>query len=342
MVKNIKVVLLFGGRSEEHEVPIMSARSVMEEINRDKYEIIPVAIDKRGLWHNLNQSMTVLKENKEKVPLKKGKIPESIIPFLKTNADVVFPILHGPYGEDGKIQGFFETLDIPYVGSSVTTSALAMDKAFMKQLLAHNNLPQTNYKIIYKKEYNNLTINQIYNKYLLDFLFPIFIKPANLGSSIGISKIKTKENLKKGLKKAFSFDNKIIIEEGVRGREIECSVLGRSEIKASLPGEILPAKEFYDYQAKYEDKSTKLKVPAELDKNISKKIQNLAVKAFKIIDGDGMARVDFFLDEKKNILINEINTIPGFTQYSMYARMWEATGIKYKNLIDRLIELALS
>ncbi len=338
----LRVGLLFGGRSEEHEISVMSARSVYMMADKNKYELLPFAITKKGYWLSIRDSKEmILNEEITRVPDFKQDILGSLVPFLKTKLDLVFPILHGPYGEDGRLQGMLEMLDIPYVGAGVVSSAVGMDKAIMKNLFSFHNIPQGKYKVVY-----NHQLSQDYDRILKeidkDISWPCFVKPANLGSSIGISKVNSSENLLGAIKEALKYDYKAIVEEFIQGREVECSVLGNDEIQASLPGEIKPRHEFYDYEAKYKDESTELIIPAILKDQIVERVKELAVKAFKAIDGRGFARVDFFVRESdEKVLVNEINTIPGFTRYSMYPKLWEVSGLKYSKLIDKLIELAL-
>lgn len=338
-MNKLRLGLLFGGKSDEHEVSIMSARSVYKYIDKDKYKIYPIAVDKNGNWLNLENSKKIIQNtNIKEVPALDNAVNKGLANFLAYDYDVIFPLIHGPYGEDGKIQGFFELLDIPYVGANVLSSAVGMDKGVMKKLFDYNNLKQTEFLTIKK---DNKDKWEKADKFLKKNGLPIFVKPANLGSSIGISKVVKENNLKSAIDIAFKYDEKIILEKFIKAREVECSVLGKDEIKASLPGEIIPSHDFYDYQSKYEDEKTKLIIPAELDKNIVEKIQAMAIRAFNIINGEGLARVDFFLTYDDEIFINEINTIPGFTKYSMYPKLWEASGLSYKNLIDDLIDIAL-
>lgn len=331
--------LLFGGKSAEHEVSLMSARSVYQSANKNKYNIYPIAVDRDGNWLGREESEIIIEDdNIDQVPPSNSKIiKKGLKNFLDNNYDVIFPLIHGPYGEDGKIQGFFELLEIPYVGANVLGSSLGMDKGIMKKLFDYNGLKQAEFITIKNHENNKmLKLNEFVDSYGL----PIFIKPANLGSSIGISKVSKKVKLKEAANKAFEYDKKIIVEKALQTREIECSVLGKNKFKASLPGEIIPSHDFYDYSSKYEDQKTKLIIPVNLDDDIIKEIQRMAIRAFEIIEGEGLARVDFFFCND-NIYINEINTIPGFTKYSMYPKLWEATGLTYSNLIDKLINIAL-
>ncbi len=331
--------LLFGGKSAEHKVSLMSARSVYEYADRNKYNIYPIAIDKEGNWLNRKESKNILEDNDlNKVPSRNLKMEKKGLGnFLENNYDVIFPLIHGPYGEDGKIQGLFELLEIPYVGAKVLGSSIGMDKGIMKKLFDYNGLKQAEFITI--KYHNEFKIDKI-NNFIENYELPIFIKPANLGSSIGISKISKKDKLKKAVKNAFAYDDKIIVEKALKAREIECSVLGKNEFKASLPGEIIPSHDFYDYRSKYKDQKTKLIIPAKLNKKLINEFQKMAIRAFEIIEGEGLARVDFFLSNN-DIYINEINTIPGFTKYSMYPKLWDATGLSYSDLIDELINITL-
>ena len=331
--------LLFGGKSAEHEVSLMSARSVYEFADRNKYNIYPIAVDNEGNWLTREESKKIIEDNDlKKVPSHNLQLKDKgLNNFLENDYDVIFPLIHGPYGEDGKIQGFFELLEIPYVGANVLGSSIGMDKGIMKKLFKYNGLKQAEFITI--KHFAENKLDKI-NSFIDKFGLPIFIKPANLGSSIGISKVSKKEDLKTAIHNAFKYDNKIIVERALKAREIECSVLGKNKFKASLPGEIIPSHDFYDYSSKYQDQKTKLIIPAKINEKLTKEIQEMAIKAFEIIEGEGLARVDFFLANNE-IYINEINTIPGFTKYSMYPKLWDATGLSYSNLIDELINIAL-
>lgn len=345
-----RVAILFGGRSAEHEVSIQSAKNVYKSLDKEKYEVILIGIDKKGKWV-LNQPAQLLltssnpelvKLNNEEVSLIQKNQSTQLVSVSSNQSlggiDVVFPVLHGPYGEDGTIQGMLKLLNIPFVGPSVLGSALGMDKDVMKRLLREAKIPVVKFLVFRRTELKKIDFDKIVSQLGL----PFFVKPANLGSSVGISKVKNKEEFKKALELAFEFDRKILIEEFIKGREIECSVLGNETPTASIPGEIIPTHEFYSYEAKYVDENgAKLRAPAELPKNIAKNIQDLAIKTFKTLCCEGMSRVDFFLTKKGEIFVNEINTIPGFTQISMYPKLWEVSGISYKELVDRLIQLAL-
>lgn len=352
MPKNRKINLgiIFGGKSGEHEVSLGSFISVMRFIDKNKYNIIPIGINKKGKWIMGNRAYTLLNNAQRKIihtiipdnqPKNSSAKSQTKI-FNNTqikNIDIIFPVLHGTYGEDGTLQGLLEIADIPYIGSGVLGSALGMDKIVQKELYGFHKMPQTKfYWFLYKdwKKNKNLIIKNIVRK----LRFPLFIKPANLGSSVGISKIKNKKQLVRAVHIARSYDSKILIEQGIEGvREIECSILGNDYPKASILGEIIPSNEFYDYDAKYRNGKTQMVIPAKIPKKISKKIQRLALDAFKILNLSGLARIDFFLRRKDNaIFINEVNTLPGLT--IMYPKLWEASGLSYTKLIDELIVLS--
>lgn len=354
--KKLKVGIIFGGRSGEHEVSFYSASSIMKAINRDKYTVVPIGITKEGRWISPQESALALQlgriEGKSTVILVNNPSGKSLISidnhqeFKKETwegkLDVIFPVLHGPYGEDGTIQGLLELADIPYVGAGVAASAVSMDKELMKTIFKQKSLPVLKWLTIKRKDWQK-DKEEILSLIQNTFEYPLFVKPTNLGSSVGITKVHRKEELEKAIDLAFSYDRKILIEEGLEGaREIECSVLGNDEPQTSVVGEVKPAGEFYNYDSKYIDQATQLIVPADLPENVSEKVRKIALRAFKAIDAAGMARVDFFVTKKGNkIYLNEINTIPGFTSVSMYPRLWEASGISYPELIDQLIQLAL-
>lgn len=347
-MSKLKLALLFGGRSSEHEVSIRSGKSVYQAIDKDTYEVYPVAITKEGRWLSPEIALQVFEDEKiTRTDDQVVMIPEDDGAYLigknnfRVKVDVVFPVLHGPFGEDGTIQGLFEVIGVPYVGAGVGASANGMDKGMMKNLFKVNGLPQGNFKIVYRYELerNEAEVLQEVEDY---FGYPCFVKPANLGSSVGVSKVRNREELPIALKKAAEHDRKIIVEEFINARELEVSVLGNDVVEASVAGEIVPAKEFYDYEAKYVTDDSKLLIPAPIDEAKMAEIRELAIRAYKAIDCQGFARVDFFLEkEGGRLLINEINTIPGFTRISMYPKMWEATGLPYRKLVDRLIQLAL-
>lgn len=346
----MKVGILFGGKSAEHEISIQSAKNIMEALDPSKYEVVLIHIDKKGRWHNI-QDATQLESVKTgmslKTPEKNAQValpPESsghLVPLgnqqVHEKIDVIFPILHGPLGEDGTVQGLLKLADLPFVGPGVLGSAVGMDKDVMKRLLRDAGIPIGAY-LVFRKSDPVPNFDTVVKKLGL----PLFIKPANLGSSVGISKVETEEEFVKALKLAFSFDRKIVVEANIKGREIECGVLGNEKPMASIPGEIIPTHSFYSYEAKYlDEKGAHIEIPARITADQTIKIQELAIRVFEILDCEGLSRVDFFLTEQGDILVNEINTMPGFTAISMYPKMWEYSGISYSSLIDRLIQLAI-
>ena len=340
-MSKLNLGLVFGGQSQEHEISVLSASSVYNVIDRKKYDIFPAAISKTGKWLSVSESRRVLEEEMEEVPESAEKRLDSIYNYFKQCPDVIFPLLHGPFGEDGRLQGMLEMFDIPYVGCGVLSSALAMDKAVSKRVFSSCGLPQADYLIVNKYELKN-GVSQIEDIVKDKIGLPCFIKPANMGSSIGISRLKDFKDFESALNKAFEFDKKVVIEEEIKGREIECSVLGNEKIEVSLPGEIIPSAEYYDYDSKYNDEETELVFPVSLSEELINKVQNLAIKVFKAVDGSGLARIDFFLRDADNkFVINEVNTIPGFTRYSMYPKLWEVSGLDYDKLVDKLIKLTL-
>ncbi|MFN2339813.1 MAG: D-alanine--D-alanine ligase family protein [Halanaerobium sp.] len=341
----INIALLFGGRSAEHEVSLLSARSIYQAFNRKKYNIFPIAISKNGFFRNLKESKRILLgEEQEVAEVNRDNIlPQSVLQFLEKEVDLVFPVLHGPYGEDGKIQGFLETLNIKYVGCDLTASAVGMDKAVMKQIFSYYNIPQSKFKLLKKVEYNKQKLSVLFENFAENLGLPFFLKPANMGSSIGISRVGDLSEFKNALAEAFKYDKKLIIESNVRAREIESAVLGSGDkIKISAAGEIISTHDFYDYQAKYEDQSTELIIPADLSPESKQKIEELSARAFKAIGAEGISRLDFFVNEEEDlVLLNEINTMPGFTKFSMYPLLFEESGITYSEILDELVELAL-
>ena len=348
-MRKIRVGILFGGRSAEHEVSLQSAKNIVEAIDKKKYDVVLIGIDKKGRWHLGNSSHFLLNDSSPKhiklnatnnnltlLPYQSNKQLVSVDDNSMETIDIVFPILHGTYGEDGTIQGLLKLADIPFVGASVLGSAIGMDKDVMKRLLRDAGLPIS--KFIVVKQNDKPSFGEIKKQLGL----PFFVKPANMGSSVGVSKVKSEKDFMNGLSLAFSYDTKILLEKYIDGREIECSVLGNEDPIASLPGEIIPKHEFYSYEAKYIDENgAALQIPAILPQKKIKEVQSLAVKAFQTLCCEGMARVDFFLDKKNKFFVNEINTIPGFTKISMYPKLWEKSGIPYPMLIDRLIRLAI-
>lgn len=337
----IRVGVVFGGKSCEHEVSIASAKNVVEALDRKKYEPVLIHIDKNGAWHlrealedfSKQESVALIPKN-EGSDLIHLSSPSSSSPPV----EVIFPVLHGSYGEDGTIQGLFKMADIPFVGAGVLGSAVGMDKDVTKRLLRDAGIPIGNFFVLQKHQKEKCS----YQECVALVGSPFFIKPANAGSSVGVAKIHSEAQFIRALDEAFSYDKKVMIEEFIKGREIECSVLGNEHPIASIPGEIIPQHEFYSYEAKYLDENgALLEIPAKLEADVVEKVQKMSVEVFQALCCEGMARVDFFLTEDGKLFVNEINTIPGFTQISMYPKLWNASGISYAELLDRLIELAL-
>jgi D-alanine-D-alanine ligase len=372
-VKRLRVGVLYGGRSGEHEVSLASAASVFANLDRTRYEPVPIRIEKDGRWALADKPPAVMVAGdvieqarlEAARPVREGRevhfvarpseetilsidrsrqrdndLPTATVTGL--SLDVIFPMLHGPYGEDGTMQGLLELANVPYVGAGVLASAVGMDKAMMKVAFAGRDLPICPYRVVLRHEWarESAKIAAELDKALK---FPMFVKPANLGSSVGISKAKDAAGLAEAMTLAGSFDRKIVIEAAVpNAREIECGVLGNDEPEASVPGEIVPSREFYDYEAKYLDEGSQAIIPADLPKKVADQVRKLAVDAFKSIDGAGMSRVDFLLERgTSKVFVNEVNTIPGFTTISMFAKLWAASGVAYPVLLDRLIALAL-
>ncbi|HLJ88014.1 MAG TPA: D-alanine--D-alanine ligase family protein [Candidatus Angelobacter sp.] len=388
-MSKLRIGVLFGGRSGEHEISLLSAASVLKAIDPQKYEVVPIGITKEGRWVSPSDAEKLLRgevlntellgkgvpnEGQGK-PLRAGDpqatsaaavlakgetvivppVPQSgaLEPFESAataghgvSVDVIFPVLHGTFGEDGTIQGLLELADIPYVGAGVLGSAAGMDKDVMKRLFAAARLPIVKHVTIMRSQWES-DPKKVTRRVESKLKYPLFVKPANLGSSVGISKAHDREELGPAIKMAADFDRKIVIEQGVGGkkqkaRELECSVLGNDEPQSSIAGEIVPAAEFYDYTAKYLDEGSELLIPAHITKKQMKELQEMAVAAFQAVDCSGLARVDFLMDPKtEKIYVNEINTMPGFTSISMYPKLWAASGMEYPELIERLIQLAL-
>jgi D-alanine-D-alanine ligase len=351
MKKKLRVAILFGGKSAEHEISVISARNIVAAMDKSKYDIVSIGIDKQGRWV-FDEGARLLRGGRQtQVKLRRGSDSLAVLPgatqapairvlrrpFL-TAVDVVFPVLHGPFGEDGTVQGLLKLAHVPFVGAGVLGSAIGMDKDVMKRLLRDAKLPVAKFLVFERASARTIDFAAVKRALGL----PLFIKPANLGSSVGISKVHHKKHFAAAVKEAFLYDTKIVIEENIRGREIECSVLGNQTPIASVPGEIITRHDFYSYDAKYlDEKGARLVIPADLPSVLVRKIQELAVKTFQVLCCQGMARVDFFVSDNRDIIVNEINTIPGFTKISMYPKLWEASGIPYPDLIDRLIQLAL-
>ncbi|MBU3176910.1 D-alanine--D-alanine ligase [Clostridium estertheticum] len=335
-----KVAILFGGQSTEHEVSRASATSVLKNIDQTKYDIYPIGITKDGLWFQYTGKVENI-ENGEWETDEYFKMPEGQKILFNKEVDVVFPVLHGSFGEDGTIQGMCKLYNIPCVGPGVMSSAICMDKIYTKYLLEKFNVKQADYVVINASEYVKDKDNLI-ARIEKELGYPVFIKPANGGSSVGITKAHDQKELIAGVIDALKYDRKILVEQAINAREIEVGVMGNDDPKAAIPGEVIPAKEFYDYEAKYKNEESKLLIPAALNEAKLQSVKDEAIKIYKILDCAGMARVDFLVDkETEDIYLNEVNTIPGFTKISMYPKMWQATGKTYVELIDELIELAI-
>lgn len=354
MEKKLRIGVIFGGRSGEHEVSLRSAESIINSMDKAKYEVVPIGISKEGRWLTSKDATAMLPEavmaskaNRSVAiigdPTRHGltQLGEGKRAISSEPLDAVFPVLHGTYGEDGTIQGLLEMAGVPYVGCGVLASATGMDKIAMKHLFQQAGLTIIEYEWFLRSTWEE-NPQAIIKRIARSLGYPVFVKPANLGSSVGVSKATNNGELIAAIKDAARYDRKIVAERAVDGREIEVSVLGNDYPMASLPGEIITGHEFYDYEDKYVDNTSRTEVPAKLPKKIIERIQRDAVTAFRSIDGSGLARVDFFVERKTNrVIINEINTMPGFTSISMYPKLWEASGISYAELIDRLIQLAI-
>jgi D-alanine-D-alanine ligase len=351
MKRKLRVAVLFGGKSAEHEISLISARNIVEAMDKKKYNIVAIGIDKDGRWFLDERARLLGAQGRAQIArLRQGDrtavVPgadhRSLIRVLPPRGlggvDVVFPVLHGPFGEDGTVQGLLKTANIPFVGAGILGSAVGMDKDVMKRLLRDAKIPTANFLVFQRNSVKHTNFARVTRTLGL----PLFVKPANLGSSVGISKIQDRRQFNAAVKQALRFDDKILVEEFIRGREIECAVLGNENPVASLPGEIITHHDFYSYDAKYIDENgAQLLIPAKLSPGAVRAVRQLAIQTFEALCCEGMARVDFFLRSDGSVLVNEINTIPGFTKISMYPKLWEASGIPYSRLIDRLIQLAL-
>jgi len=361
-VKKLRVGVIYGGRSGEHEVSLASAAAVFQNLDPERYETIAIRIEKDGRWALPRRAPSVMKaadviqarpelsDGSREAHLVAHPGGDTLITIDQRDdravvsglgLDVVFPVLHGPYGEDGTVQGLLELANVPYVGAGVLASSVGMDKAAMKLVFAAKELPICDYQVVMKHAWQR--DERAIVKRVGALGFPLFVKPANLGSSVGISKAKHAAELRAAIALAAEYDRKIVVEAAVpNAREIECAVIGNDDPEASVPGEIIPSREFYDYEAKYLDEGSRTVIPAELTKKQTDEVRRLALAAFQAIDCAGLARVDFLLArDSGNIYVNEVNTIPGFTTISMYSKLWEASGLSYPQLLDRLIELAL-
>jgi D-alanine-D-alanine ligase len=354
--RKIRVGVIFGGRSGEHEISLMSARSVMDAIDPERYEIVPIGISSEGRWitgadpmRALEQggdaeSAAILGDPSQRALMRMERTDDDLTLSSVAELDVIIPVLHGPFGEDGTIQGLLELAGLPYVGAGVLGSAVAMDKVVFKKVMEAERIPILPYRLVLRSEWQRDPAGVV-ARIEADFDYPVFTKPVNLGSSVGISKCVGRQALEQGLAEAARYDRRVVVEQGIEAREIECSVLGNDDPVASIAGEIIPSREFYSYQAKYLDmgeEASDLLIPAPIPAAIHDQVRAWAVRAYKAIDCAGMARVDFLLEKSTDRLyMNEINTIPGFTAISMYPKLWEASGLPYSELIERLIALAL-
>ena len=349
-----RVGIVFGGKSGEHEVSLKSARAVMNALDPEKYTVIPIGIPRNGQWLSGGDPLLALEQQADQKMLGRtpqaGVVSETAIVQSagslpeQTNVaalDVIIPVLHGPFGEDGTIQGVFEFANLPYVGCGVLAASVGMDKGLMKSAFAAAGLPQVPWQLVLRRDWQTQP-EAVYERLEATLHYPMFVKPANLGSSVGISKVSNRAELATGMAEAAGYDRRIVVEQGINAREIEVAILGNDDPKPSVPGEVLPANDFYDYADKYLEGQTQFAIPAELDAATSEQLREMAVTAFKAIDGAGLARVDFFVERETGaIYINEINTFPGFTAMSQYPKLWEATGLGYSELLDRLIDLAI-
>jgi D-alanine-D-alanine ligase len=345
-----RVALVFGGRSAEHEVSVISARSVLAALDPERYEVLEIGIDKGGRWHRMDalpapgRSGTLPAVGSEGPGVGLSREPGDAALVAEDGSreeiDVVFPVLHGPFGEDGAIQGMLELAGVPYVGSGVLGSAVGMDKSVQKVLFEAVGLPVVPHEVVRERDWEE--DREAVTARSSSLGMPVFVKPATLGSSVGITKVKQLVDFPAAIEEALSYARKALVERSMEGaREIECAVLGNDDPVASVPGEVVPNAEFYDYRAKYLDEGSELVIPAPLSEVVAAEVQRMAVTAFRAVDAAGMARVDFFLLEPDRVVVNEINTIPGFTQISMYPKLWEASGLRYADLLDRLIDLAV-
>ena len=348
----MKVFLIYGGKSAEHDVSILTAHSIVKEIYYDYYDVVPVYITRKGDWLQGETLKAPVAESEwlrftageaavmasEEGATSYGK---KINPgAIQSDDAVIFPVLHGPNGEDGTVQGLFEVLDMPYVGCGVLASAAGMDKIVSKQLFQQAGLPQVPYVPVFKFDWDS---NQeaTFVRCEGSLIYPMYVKPANMGSSVGITKASNREELTEAINKAFLYDHRIVVEQGVEAREIEIAILGNADVHTSAPGEIVKTTEFYDYEEKYINNSVDLQIPAELPEDLIAKLQDYAAIAFRTLDGSGLSRCDFFVTSNHEIYLNEVNTLPGFTKFSMYPLLWEYTGLKYSDLVEELIQLAL-
>ena len=338
-----RVAVLLGGKSGEHEVSVTSARSVIAALDRERWDVVPIGISKAGQWMTPSETQAALDAGNRAFANEGAAVlraPEALAAL--SSCDVAFPLVHGTNGEDGTLQGFLEIAGIPYAGAGVAASAIGMDKALMKALFREAGIPVARYSVIRSWEY---TLAQNTSMSLIDSAigYPCFIKPANGGSSVGVTRARSREDLPEAFKAAFAYDDKAVVEQAIVGREVECSVLGNENPEASIVGEIVPDRDFYDYDSKYSGESTtQLYIPAPIPEGVARDIRQMAVRMYQVMGCEGYARVDFFLTPADKVIANEVNTIPGFTSISMYPKLWEATGLPYPDLLTRILELALA
>jgi D-alanine-D-alanine ligase len=340
-LNKLRVALVFGGRSDEHDVSIVSARSVDRALDRERYEVVPMAIDRNGLWADADTALRVLAESSDRADnVVRFEGHHRLDPrFLEDAIDVAFPVLHGPYGEDGTIQGLFEMLDLPYIGADAASSALCMDKIFCKRMLAQAGLPTPAWVELDCTSWAE--DREVIVERSLALGLPLFVKPARLGSSVGISKVSAEADLAPAIERALNHGERVLVERGLDAREIEVAVLGNRHPRTAVPGEVVPGHEFYDYEDKYVDSTCELLAPAPLDETVAAAAQDLGITVFRLLGCSGMARVDLFLErDGSRLWVNEVNTIPGFTSISLYPRLWGLSGVDYPALLDELILLA--
>ncbi|GHB47719.1 D-alanine--D-alanine ligase A [Pseudovibrio japonicus] len=348
--RKIRVGILFGGKSAEHEVSLQSAKNVADAIDRNIYDVVLLGIEKSGRWRFLDQAKYLLNENDPKrislnkenqksvtlIPQSGGELTDVETGQDHSAVDVIFPILHGPFGEDGAVQGMLKLAGVPFVGAGILGSAIGMDKDVMKRLMRDAGIPICKFLVF--RQNDQLDFDEIVNKLGL----PFFVKPANLGSSVGVHKVTDRTSFSSAIQDSFGYDNKILIEEFVNGRELECAVLGNRNPYASVVGEIISISDFYSYETKYIDENgANLEIPAAIDDETSDRVRELALEVFRVLEGEGLGRVDFFMKDTGELIVNEINTLPGFANISMYPRLWEVSGLSYTDLISRLIELSI-
>ena len=339
MIKQ-NIGIIYGGKSAEHSVSLLTAKSIINAINKEKYNVFPIFISLNGEWARGEKIISEIKDHKELIFSNFDNDISGLLFEDNHKFDIVFPVLHGPNGEDGTIQGLFEILDLPYVGCGVLASANGMDKIASKHLFQQAGIPQVPFVPFVKADFKK-SPEAIYNRIEGTLRYPVFVKPANMGSSVGISKATNREELTTAIEEALKYDRRIVVEQGIDAREVEVAVLGNDEVNTSVVGEVVKQAGFYDYNEKYINNTTTLQIPAAIPEEVSTKIREYAETAFRAIDGSGLTRCDFFLTETQEVFINEVNTMPGFTQFSMYPKLWEAMGISYKDLVEELIRLAL-